>query len=103
MRRAAVETGLQQPPATSIATLKPSYYCPPVTSLLATRRIALRRIHPPLYQTPQSRARCPSSHHRPRIRSLASFGRRAPCTLLLLHRRPPIPFTRATLYSTSNM
>src|SRR6266478_2508495 len=32
MRRAAVETGLQQPPATSIATIKPSYYCPPVTS-----------------------------------------------------------------------
>jgi|GraSoi_2013_40cm_1033754.scaffolds.fasta_scaffold81368_2 hypothetical protein len=38
---------LQQPPATSIATIKPSYYCPPVTSLLATRRIALLPMHPP--------------------------------------------------------
>ena len=47
MRRAAVETGLQQPPATSIATIKPSYYCPPVTSSLATRRIALLRMRPP--------------------------------------------------------
>ena len=46
-RRTAVETGLQQPSATSIATVKPSYYCLPVTSSLATRRIALLRMRPP--------------------------------------------------------
>ena len=45
-RRAAIETGLQQPSATSIA-IKPSCYCPPVTSSLATRRIALLRMRPP--------------------------------------------------------
>src|SRR5262245_22080941 len=40
MPPAAVETDRQQPPATPIATIKPSYYRSPVTSLLAARHIA---------------------------------------------------------------
>jgi hypothetical protein len=78
MRRAASETSLQQPPATSVPTIKPSYSCPPRASLLATRRIALLRTQP----NPHSRVRSPSAHHRPRVRSLAAFGRRPPCTWL---------------------
>src|SRR5262245_62158567 len=98
MRHAAVETSLQQPPATSVAPIKPSYCCLTATSLLAIKPIALLRTHLP----PQ-----PNTHSRVRGNSvsiitrgfvhwrLSDAGHRAPGDVV--HGRHPKPYTRAEI------
>ena len=54
-------------------------------------------------QIPIAEARGLSAHHRPRVRSLAAFGRRAPCTWLVHHGRHPKPCTKAAVSNRSKL
>ena len=103
MRRPAVEASPRQSPATSLATIKPSSCCPPVTSSLATRRIALLRTLLPPHPNPHNQGCGASAHHRPRVRSLVAFGRRPSCSGSLEHGRHPKPCTGAAVSRCSNL
>src|SRR5215831_19329642 len=81
MRRAAVEESLQQPPPTAVATINPSDCRPPVTSLLAPKRIALLRTHLPSQPNPHSRVRDPLRAPSPAGSFLGGF--RTPATVHL--------------------
>ena len=81
LRRAAINGSLQ-PPRSRRPTINPSCCCLPVALLLAPRRIALFRAHLRRQPNPHSQGRGASAHHRPRVRSLAAFGRRPTCTWL---------------------
>jgi hypothetical protein len=101
MRHAAVETSLQQPPATSVAPIKPSYCCLPGTSLLAITPIALLRTHLPPQPNTHSRVRGNSAHIARGFVPwrLSDAGHRAPGAVV--HGRHPKPCTASDLRRTS--
>ena len=84
--RPTAPCGHQRKPATAhsaaVPTINPSCCYLPVALLLAPPRIALFRAHLRRQPNPHSQGRGASAHHRPRVRSLAAFGRRPTCTWL---------------------
>ena len=76
MRRAIVKANLQRPRSTSVSTINHGFCYPPAAPLFALDRVAIVRSYLPCQPNPHSRVRGTSSHHNPRVRSLAAFGRR---------------------------
>ena len=101
MRRTSVKVNLRWPRSTPTSTIHACFCFPPGASLLALERIAIRRIHLPLYPNPHSRARAPSVHIARGfvLWRLSDAGHRAHGTVV--HSRHPKPCTKAVKLSPS--
>ena len=84
--RSTAPCGHQRKPATATLSDRPNHQSqlllPACRVIARAPRIAFLRTHLPRQPNPHNRGRGASAYHRPRVRSLAAFGRRPPCTWL---------------------